>query len=135
MQATMQSAPASKGRLWAGRILSSLAVLFMLADAVMHILQPQPVVDAFNRLGYPIALAVPLGVIVIVCVVLYALPRTSFLGALFLTGYLGGAVSSHVRIGDVPFNVSFPIIVATLIWTGLFLRDRRLPALLGPARP
>jgi len=134
MQATMQAAPAPKGRLWAGRILSGLAVLFMLADAVMHILQPQPVVDAFNRLGYPIQLAVPLGIIVMVCVTLYALPRTSFLGALFLTGYLGGAVSSHVRIGDVPFNIAFPIIMATLIWVGLFLRDRRLPALLSAAR-
>ena len=129
MQATTQSAPASKGRLWAGWILSGLAILFMLADAGMHVLQPQPVIDAFNRLGYPISLAVPLGAIVIVCVVLYAIPRTSFLGALFLTGYLGGAVSSHVRIGDVPFNIAFPFLVATMIWAGLFLRDRRLPAL------
>jgi hypothetical protein len=129
MHATLQPAPASNQRLWAGRILSGLAVLFMLADAVMHILQPQPVIDAFHRLGYPVSLAVPLGVIVIVCVALYAVPRTSFLGALFLTGYLGGAVSSHVRIGDVPFNIAFPFIVASLIWAGLFLRDRRLPAL------
>ena len=134
MQGTMQSAPASKGRLWASRILSGLAVLFMLADAVMHMLQPQPVVDAFNRLGYPIQLAVPLGLIVIICVALYALPRTSFLGALFLTGYLGGAVSSHVRIGDAPFNITFQFIVATMIWAGLFLHDRRLPALFAPAK-
>lgn len=111
-----------------GRILSVLGALFMVLDAVMHMMKPAQVVEAFNHLGYGLNTAIPLAVTVLICVALYAVPRTSFFGALLLTGYLGGAVSSHVRVGDPVFDTCFPAIIAALIWTGLLLRNARLRA-------
>ena len=115
--------------LWTGRILTALGALFMMMDAVMHMLKPVPVVDAFMHLGYPLNTAIPLGVTVLICVAIYLLPRTAFLGALLLTGYLGGAVASHLRVGDPVFEMCFPAIIAALLWGGLFLRDKRYQAL------
>jgi hypothetical protein len=117
--------------LWTGRILTAIGALFMVMDAVMHMMKPAPVVEAFNHLGYGLNTAVPLGVTVLICVALYAVPRTSFFGALLLTGYLGGAVASHVRVGDPVFDMCFPAIIAALLWAGLCLRDARLRAVLG----
>jgi len=116
--------------LWTGRILTVIGALFMVMDAVMHIVKPAPVVEAFNHLGYGLNTAVPLGVTVLICVALFALPRTSFIGALLLTAYLGGAIASHVRVGDPVFDTCFPAIIAVLLWAGLCLRDARLQALL-----
>jgi hypothetical protein len=116
--------------LWTGRILTAIGAVFMVMDAVMHMLKPAPVVEAFNHLGYGLNTAVPLGVTVLICTTLYAVPRTSFFGALLLTGYLGGAVASHLRVGDPVFNMCFPAIIATLLWAGLYLRDARLQAVL-----
>jgi hypothetical protein len=119
----------SKGRIWAGRILSALPVLFLLFDAVIHILKIAPVVEAFAQLGYSVSLAVPLGIIELVCVVLYVIPRTSVLGAVLLTGYLGGAVATNLRVGAPLFsNVLFPVYVGILLWGGLYLRNARLRA-------
>jgi hypothetical protein len=119
----------SKGRIWAGRILSALPVLFLLFDAVIHILKIAPVVEAFAQLGYSIRLAVPLGIIELVSVVLYVIPWTSVLGAVLLTGYLGGAVATNLRAGAPLFsNVLFPVYVGILLWGGLYLRDARLRA-------
>jgi hypothetical protein len=112
--------------LWTGRILTALGALFMVMDAVTHILKPAPVVEAFAHLGYPLATAIPLGVTVLICVVIYLIPRTSFFGALLLTAYLGGAVASHVRVGDPVFDTCFPAIVAVFLWGGLFARDARI---------
>jgi hypothetical protein len=131
----MQSltSPGSKKRLWAGRIISGLAVAFLLWDSVMKLINPPVVTESFARLGYPEAIGPTIGTLQLVCVVLYVIPRTSILGAVLLTGYLGGAVATHVRVGDPLFShVLFPVYVGVLIWGGLFLRDHRLRALIRP---
>ena len=116
--------------IWAGRILSALSILFLLFDAGGHLLMPAPVVDAFKRLAFPLGLSPVLGIIQLICVALYAIPRTSILGAILLTGYLGGAVATHLRVRDPLFDTLFPIIFGVLVWAGLFLRDPRLRALI-----
>jgi hypothetical protein len=131
MHAAMQTAPASKTSLWAGRIMSGLVVLFMFFDSAIKLLNLGPAVEGTARLGYPVSLVVPIGVVLFVCTVLYAIPRTSILGAILLTGYLGGAVASNVRMGNPLFGyVLFPVYVGVLLWGGLFLRDARLRALI-----
>lgn len=131
MDSFADSASISKNRLWAGRILSGLAVAFMLFDGVIHVLQPPPVVQGFATLGFPLGVAVPLGIIEIVFVVLYVIPRTSVLGAILLTGYLGGAIAAQVRVSAPMFSTTlFPIYVAFFVWGGLYLRDRRLRTLI-----
>ena len=120
----------SRARVWTARILAGWVVLFLLFDAVIHILKIAPVVQAFSQLGYPLSTAVGLGVVEIVCVVLYVVPRTSVLGAILLTGYLGGATATQLRIGAPAFPLLFPVIVGVLIWGALLLRDGRLRALL-----
>jgi DoxX-like protein len=135
MHPSTQAAPISKRRLWTGRILSGLAVLFLVFDAVIKFTKITPVVDAFAQLGYPIGLAPTIGSIALICVVLYVIPRTSVLGAVLLTGYLGGAIASQLRIGSPLFShVLFPIYVAALIWGGLYLRDEQLSALIPVRR-
>src|SRR5258706_2208423 len=130
MPAATQTAPASKKKLWAGRILTALPVLFLLVDGIMKLFSPAPVIAGMIRLGYPLSLTTAIGIILLICVVLYAIPQTSILGAILLTGYLGGAVASQLRIEEPLFsNVLFPVYVALLIWGGLYLRDERLSAL------
>lgn len=126
MQTEIQTATASGKLLWTGRILSILAVLFMLFDAVGHLLKPAPVVQAFLQLGIPLSLSVDLGIIQLLCVLVYVIPRTAILGAVLITGYLGGAVAIHMRVGNPLFECIFPIIIATFFWAGLFLRDSGL---------
>jgi len=116
--------------IWAGRILSALSVLFLLFDTAGHLMKPAPVADAFARLGYPLGLSFEIGIIQLVCVMVYAIPRTSILGAVLLTGYLGGAVSAHVRVYDPVFDTIFPIIIGAMVWGGVYLRDHRLRALI-----
>ena len=117
-------------RLLTGRVLSALAVLFMLFDTIGHLLRIQPVVDAFARLGYPLSVSVGLGIVELVCTIVYVFPPTSILGAILLTGYLGGAIAAQVRIGSPLLSTTlFPIYIAALIWGGLWLRDERLRAL------
>ena len=115
--------------IWTGRILSALAVLFLLFDSTGKLLEVQPVIDGTRQLGYPRDIVFTLGVILASCLVAYLIPRTSVLGALLLTGYLGGAVATHVRVDNPLFtHTLFPTYVATLIWGGLVLRDERLRA-------
>jgi DoxX-like family len=124
-------APNSKGRLWTGRIMSALPVLFLLMDGVMKLVKPEPVLRATVQLGYPESVIFGLGIVLLVCVVLYVIPRTAVLGAILLTGYLGGAVATHVRVGDPLFShILFPVYVAILVWGGLYLREERLRALI-----
>jgi hypothetical protein len=118
-----------KKTLWAGRIVSALAVLFLLLDGVTHLMKPAPVAEAFQRLAFPLSLSVELGIIELVCVVVYVIPRTSILGAILLTGYLGGAVATHLRVLDPVFDTIFPILIGALVWAGLYLMDSRLRAL------
>ncbi len=113
--------------LWAGYIMSTLPVLMLLFSGVMKLVKPAPVVEGFAHLGYPESLALGLGIVELACAVVYVIPRTSVLGAILLTGYLGGATATHVRIGE-PFFM--PIILGVLVWGGLFLRDDRLHTLL-----
>jgi DoxX-like family len=118
-----------------GQIVSAIPVLFMAMDAVTHLLKPAPVVEAFNHLGYPLNTAAPLGIVALLCGILYAIPRTTALGAILLTGYLGGAVATHVRVADPVFDTCFPVIVGVLVWGGLYLRDPRLRALIVEKSP
>jgi hypothetical protein len=111
-----------KARLWTGRVLSGLSAIFMLMDGIMKIPKPEFVVKATTELGYPESVILPLGIIVTVSTVLYLIPQTSVLGAILLTGYLGGAVASHVRRGDGAFADVFPVVFGALIWGGLCLR-------------
>ena len=120
----------SRGRLWTGRVLSGLAILFLLFDAAIKFAPIPPVVDAMARLGYPLALAPAIGVLALAGVALYAIPKTSILRAIFLTAFLGGATASQVRIGEPLFtHILFPSYVAALVWGGLWLRDGRTRAL------
>jgi hypothetical protein len=116
--------------LWTGRILTALAALFLLFDGVTHVMQVAPVAEAMNQLGYPVNLALTIGIIQLICLLLYLVPPTSLLGAILLTAYLGGAVASNLRIGAPLFsNILFPVYVGLFIWGGLYLRDERLRAL------
>lgn len=122
-----QTANPSNRAWWTGRIMSGLAVLFLLFDAAMKLARIAPVLEATARLGYPTTLAFPIGVLLLICTIAYAIPRSSVLGAILLTGYLGGAVASQVRIGAPLFSQAlFPVYVAVLIWGGLYLREKRL---------
>jgi len=115
-------------RPWAGRILTGLITLFLLMDGGMKLFKPRVVVESTVQLGYAESSIVGIGMVLLACTVLYILPRTAILGALMLTGYLGGAVASQVRVGAPIFSILFPAIFACLMWAGLALRDRRLGA-------
>ena len=129
-ESEIETPPVSKGSLWTGRILSILSILFFLMDAVMKLMKPALVVDATVKLGYQEGVIQGLGIALLICTILYATPRTSVLGAILLTGYLGGAVASNLRVGSPLFsNVLFPVYFALILWGGLYLRDRRLRAL------
>jgi hypothetical protein len=131
MQAGTQIAPISNKRLWAGRIISGIAILFLLFDTVMKVMRMAPAVKATVQLGYPEGAVLGIGIIQFVCLALYVIPRTSVLGAILLTGYLGGAVATHARVGDPLFtHILFPTYVGVLLWGGLFFREDRLRALI-----
>jgi hypothetical protein len=121
----------SRGALWTGRGLSTLAVLFLTLDSIGKLLEVPPVVEGTLELGYPASTVFPIGVILLLCVLAHVVPRTSVLGAVLLTGYLGGAIATHVRVGNpLLTHTLFPIYVALLVWGGLFLRDAGLRGLL-----
>jgi hypothetical protein len=130
MESGVQIAQTSGKLVRTGRVLSGLVALFLVFDAVMKLIQEPHVLEAHDKLGYPRHLAVGLGVLLLCCTIVYAIPRTSVLGAILLTGYLGGAVSTHLRVGNPPFSLLFPVIFGALTWGGLYLRDGRLRALL-----
>jgi hypothetical protein len=115
---------------WTGRIISILPALFLLMDGVMKLFKPAPVVEATVKLGYPENVIVPLGIVLTGCTILYLIPRTAALGAILLTGYLGGAIATHVRVGESLFSISLPLIFGVLLWGGLYLRDNRLRKLI-----
>jgi hypothetical protein len=120
-----------KAHQWAGRTASALAVAFLVFDSVGKLLEVQPVIEGTLSLGYPREIVFTLGVILLVCVLAYVVPRTAVLGALLLTAYLGGAVATQVRVEAPLFtHVLFPTYVAAFVWGGLLLRDARLRAFL-----
>jgi DoxX-like family len=116
----------SKLGLWTGRILTALPALFLLIDGIMKLFKPAVVVEATVKLGYPESVIIGLGIVLIACTVIYLIPRTAVLGAILLTGYLGGAVATHVRVGDSLFTIIFPVILGIMLWGGLYLRNERL---------
>lgn len=117
--------------IWPGRVLIVLTASFMLLDGAMKILKPPQVLEANVRLAYPVSALSGIGIALIACTLIYLIPRTSILGAVLLTGYLGGAVASNVRAGSGWFETLFPMLFAVLVWGGLGLRDRRLRGLLS----
>ena len=135
MVSSIHSEPSSSKRIWAGRIVSALPVLFLLFDGTIHIMRIPAVVAGFAQAGFPISTAVPLGIIEIICIILYVIPRTSVLGAILLTGYLGGAVATNVR-QQLPMlgYVLAPVYVAVFLWGGLWLRDDRVRSLIPLSR-
>lgn len=119
---------ASMGRVWTGRVLSILAVLFLLFDAVGKFMVPAPVAQAFARLGLPLSLSIGIGVLLAVSTIIYAIPRTAVLGAVLLTGYLGGAVAIQMRAGSPTFETVFPVLFGVIVWAGVYLRDCKVRA-------
>ena len=116
----------------AGRIISAVPVLFLLFDTVIKLLNIKPVTDSFSQLGYSPRVALGIGVLELICLITYLVPRTSVLGAIILTGYLGGAVATHVRVASPLFSHTlFPVYVGLLLWVGLVLRDERSRAVLA----
>jgi hypothetical protein len=124
-----------KGQLWAGRVLSALAVLFLLFDAFGKFTMPAPVTQACVRLGFPVSLSPTLGVLLSLSTILYAIPRTAVLGAVLLAGYLGGAVAIQLRAGSPLFETVFPVIFGILVWAGILLRDSTLRQVFPLRRP
>ena len=126
----MQTAPVSKKAHWAGHIMSALVILFLLFDGIIKLVPLAPVTETLAELGYPVNLARALGVLTLACTILYAMPRTSVLGAILLTGLLGGAIATHLRVGSPVFtHLLFGVYLGLMVWGGLFLRDDRLRAL------
>lgn len=128
MQPSGQIAPVSKASLWAGRITSAVPVLLLLFSGVVKLMKPAPLVQGFAKFGYPESLIVMIGILEILCCVVYVIPRTSILGAILLTGYLGGATATNVRVGDPSSIVT--VILGVLVWGGLYLREERLRKLI-----
>ena len=121
--------------IWAGRIMSGLVALFLLFDSVIKLVKLPIAVEGTTQLGYPEHTVVGIGVVLLVCLVVYLIPRTAIFGAILLTGHLGGAIATHMRVGSPLFShVLFPIYVALLVWGGVFLRCPRLRALIPVQR-
>jgi DoxX-like family len=116
--------------LWTGWALSGITILFMLFDAVGKLTLESHVIDATTQIGYPLTALRPIGVIALLCTILYAIPRTALLGAVLLTGFFGGAVASKIRV-DAPLfsSILFAVYLGLIAWGGLYLRDERLRAL------
>ncbi|MEW6632921.1 MAG: DoxX family protein [Pseudomonadota bacterium] len=132
-----KAAPASKGALWTGRVLSAVVVLFMIFDGVIKLPPLDIVTQTMAQLGWPAdnGTARLLGIVGLISTALYALPRTSVLGAILLTGYMGGAISTHVRIGNpLLSHTLFGVYLGVMLWGGLYLRDPRVRALMPFAR-
>lgn len=122
----------SKKMQWAGYIASGLPGLLLVFSGVAKLILPEGMPEEFARLGYPVSTAAGIGIVALLCAALYLIPRTSVLGAILLTGYLGGATATHVRIGDL---FIMPIIVGVVLWAGLYLRDPRVRALIPLRKP
>jgi len=122
---------ASKGKLWSARIMQGIAVVFLLWDTGIKLARESHAVEGTIQLGYPDSSVVTIGIIELTCLILYLIPRTSIFGAILMTGYLGGAVATHLRLGNPLFShILFSVYVAILLWGGVYLRDERLRALI-----
>jgi hypothetical protein len=122
------SSPVSKTTLWVGRVMSTLPVLLVLFGSVMKLMKTASVIEGFVRAGVPERLIIPVGIIELVCVIVYVIPQTAVLGAILMTGLLGGATITTLRIADPTYPM--PVVLGMLAWGGLFLRDTRLRELI-----
>jgi DoxX-like family len=118
----------SKGMIWTGRVVSAIPVLLMVFSAVMKFAKPAPVVEGMVRFGYPAGLLFVLGVLEFLSCVVYVIPRTAVLGAIFMTAYLGGPTATNVRVGDPSWIMT--VVLGVMVWGGLFFRDSRVRALI-----
>ena len=130
MATHVEAAHISKESLWTGYVLTGFSSLFLLLDGVMKLFKPRFVVEATTQLGYQESSIVPIGAVLVACTVLYLIPRTAVLGAILLTGYLGGAVATHVFARGGAFPILFPVIIGVVVWGGLYLRDTHLQTLI-----
>ncbi len=124
---TSEPSPTPKAMLWTGYVLSALPVLMLIMSAIMKLTKNDAVIEGFSKFGYDESVIVTIGIVELVCTFIYAFPKTAVLGAILLTGYLGGAVATHVRVSDPFFG---PLIPGVLLWLGLVLRDERLRSVL-----
>ncbi len=122
-----QVSPVAKAMVWTGRVLSILLGLFLIFDGVLKLIQPEFVRDTTKKIGFAEETILPLGIVLLISTLLYLYPRTAVLGAILLTGYLGGATAARVQQGDGSFM--FPVSFGVLVWIGLVLRDARLRSL------
>ncbi len=126
MPTEAQPAPLANAMHWAGVIVSGLAILFLAFDGVTKMIRVAPVVTASEKLGIPPHAILGVGVVLVACTALYAIPQTAVLGAVLLTGYLGGAAAIHLRAGSGLFPIAFSVAFGVLVWAGLVLREPRL---------
>lgn len=130
---TRTTTTTSRKALWTGRIMTGLVATFLAVDAIAKLVRIQPVIEGSQQLGYPPSTVLTIGVLLLGSLIVYLIPRTALIGAVLLTGYLGGAIATHIRVENPLFSHTlFPTYVAALIWGGLYLRDRRVRALLAP---
>jgi len=134
-QARVASGSVSKAGLWTGRVISGFVVLFMVFDGVTKVLKVSQVLQASARLHLSVADTVGIGTVLLICTALYAVPRTSILGAILLTGYLGGATAIQLQAGSPAFENAFPVIFGVLVWAGIFFRDPELRAMIPLRAP
>lgn len=127
---TIVGTPLSNTTRWAGRTLSAVPALFLIFDGIIKVLNLQPVVEASQLLGLPAPLAPGVGVLLLACLAVYLLPRTAVLGAILLTGYLGGAIALQLRVEAGLFSLVFPVLIGVMLWGGLFLRNAQLRTLI-----
>jgi len=127
-QSAATAAPTSKRMLWTGRVISAIPVLLMIFSAVMKLIKAAPVVQGMPRYGYPESQIVTIGVLELLSCIVYVIPDTAVLGAILMTGYLGGATATNVRIGDPSYVMT--VLLGVFVWGGLFFRDARVRALL-----
>ncbi len=130
MELTTQTGPTSKGMLWTGRVISSFVILFFVFDGVTKVLKVPAVLKAAAQLNFSVAQTVEIGITLLVCTAIYAIPPTAILGAILLTGYLGGATVTTFRAGYPAIVILASVIFGVLVWAGLFFRDGRLRALI-----
>src|SRR5688572_23781314 len=133
--ATSEPMSRASAGVWTGRVLSGLTVAFLAMDASMKLFGVKEAVEGTITLGYPASVLFGLGIVQAICLPLYLIPRTAVLGAVLWTGYLGGAIATHVRVESPLFtHILFPIYVAALLWGGLWLRDSRVRGMLAPKK-
>lgn len=131
MQSVTPTQPTAKIARWAGYIITALVVLFLIFDCTIKLLNLPMAIDGTVVLGYPASIVVPLGILQLICLVIYLIPQTAVLGAILITGYLGGAIATHVRLENPLFtHILFPVYVGLMIWGGLYLRNQRLRTLI-----